>query len=82
MATLAIQAASNQGGYRLRPSPSVRGTAESVASDLLDNSGTLGTGRRLSKARANEVLRGFSADVWLANGDRRRSQARSCTHYI
>ena len=40
-----------------------------VASELVENIGTLGTGRRLTKGRAQAVLRGYAADVWLANWD-------------
>lgn len=40
-----------------------------IASDIVENDGTLGTGRRLTKYRSVEVLKGYSADVWLANWD-------------
>ncbi len=40
-----------------------------VASAIIDNSGTLQARKRFTKGRANEVLRGYSADVWLANWD-------------
>ena len=40
-----------------------------IASELIENSGTLGQARRLTKGRAQQVLRGYSADVWLANWD-------------
>lgn len=41
-----------------------------LASEIIDNSGTLGkTARTLTKARAEKVLQGFAADVWLANWD-------------
>ena len=40
-----------------------------IASDLVENVGTLGSAKRLTKGRAQAVLRGYSADVWLANWD-------------
>jgi len=40
-----------------------------IASDLVENVGTLGSARRLTKGRAQAVLRGYAADVWLANWD-------------
>ncbi len=40
-----------------------------ITNDIIDNQGTVGTGRRLNKSRAQEVLRGYTADVWLANWD-------------
>ena len=40
-----------------------------IASEIVDHSGTLGALKRLPKGRSKEVLRGFSADVWMANWD-------------
>ena len=40
-----------------------------VASELVENVGTLGSTKRLTKGRAQAVLRGYAADVWLANWD-------------
>ena len=40
-----------------------------IANDIIDHSGTLGAAKRLPKGRSKEVLKGFSADVWLANWD-------------
>ncbi len=40
-----------------------------IASEIVENQGTLGSGRRLTKLRSVEVLKGYSADVWLANWD-------------
>ncbi len=40
----------------------------SIASEIVENTGTLGK-NRLTKAHANKVLDGFAADVWLANWD-------------
>ena len=39
-----------------------------IANEFIDHAGTLGRGK-LPKGRSKEVLRGFSADVWLANWD-------------
>ena len=39
-----------------------------VANDVIDHSGTLGTGR-LAKGRSQQVLKGYATDVWLANWD-------------
>lgn len=40
-----------------------------IASELVENVSTLGTARRLTKGRVQAVLRGYAADVWLANWD-------------
>ena len=40
-----------------------------IASEIVENDGALGSGRRLTKYRSVEVLKGYSADVWLANWD-------------
>ncbi len=40
-----------------------------VANEIIDHTGTLGAVRRLPKGRSKEVLKGFTADVWLANWD-------------
>ena len=45
------------------------GQVVGIANEIIDNQGTLGTGRRLTKGRANSVLKGYTADVWLANWD-------------
>ena len=39
-----------------------------IANEIIDNAGILGKGR-LPKGRAKQVLKGYSADVWLANWD-------------
>ena len=39
-----------------------------IASEIIDHAGTVGRGK-LPKGRSKETLRGFSADVWLANWD-------------
>ncbi len=40
-----------------------------IASDIIDHEGTLGGRRRLGKGRSKNVLKGFAADVWMANWD-------------
>ena len=40
-----------------------------IANEIIDHSGTLGAAKRLPKGRAEQVLRGYCADVWLANWD-------------
>ena len=45
------------------------GQVVGIASEFVENAGALGQARRLTKGRAQQVLRGYSADVWLANWD-------------
>ncbi len=40
-----------------------------VANGIIDHSGTLGNLKGLPKGRSREVLKGFTADAWLANWD-------------
>ena len=46
-----------------------QGKVVGVASEIVDGRATLGDRKRLTKARARKVLRGYAADVWLANWD-------------
>lgn len=40
-----------------------------VANEIIDHSGALGAAKRGTKGRSREVLKGYAADVWLANWD-------------
>lgn len=40
-----------------------------VANEIIDHSGALGAAKRGAKGRSREVLKGYAADVWLANWD-------------
>ncbi len=43
------------------------GRVVAVANEIVENRGPLGHGRRLTTGRAREAVRGYVADVWLAN---------------
>lgn len=46
-----------------------QGKVVGIASEIVDGRATLGDRKRLTKTRARKVLRGYAADVWLANWD-------------
>ncbi len=46
-----------------------RGRIVGVANGMVDHDGALGRAGRVPKGRAREILKGYAADVWLANWD-------------